>query len=76
MATRRINHHGSDDSLDNVVEQHANKRLKKIQEEQAKAYERGRQQGFDWFKDHAIDAINEALLNSSNSKNNSLDILD
>lgn len=41
MATRRINHHGSDDSLDNVVEQHASKRLKKIQEEQAKAYERG-----------------------------------
>ena len=41
MATHRINHHGPDDSLDNVVEQHANKRLKKIQEEQAKAYERG-----------------------------------
>ena len=41
MATHRINHHGSDDSLDNVVEQHASKRLKKIQEEQAKAYERG-----------------------------------
>lgn len=30
MATHRINHHGSDDSLDNVVEQHANKRLKKF----------------------------------------------
>ena len=41
MATHRINHHGPDDSLDNVVEQHASKRLKKIQEEQAKAYERG-----------------------------------
>ena len=41
MATRRINHHVSDDLLDNVVEQHASKRLKKIQEEQAKAYERG-----------------------------------
>ena len=41
MATHRINHHGSDDSLDNVVKQHASKRLKKIQEEQAKAYERG-----------------------------------
>ena len=40
MATHRINHHGPDDSLDNVVEQHASKRLKKIQEEQAKAYER------------------------------------
>ena len=41
MATHRINHHGPDDSLDNVVEQHASKRLIKIQEEQAKAYERG-----------------------------------
>ncbi|MFR0592228.1 hypothetical protein HF864_08315 [Lactobacillus sp. MRS-253-APC-2B] len=41
MATHRINHHSNDDTLDNVVEQHANKRLKKIQEEQAKAYERG-----------------------------------
>ena len=41
MATHRINHHGPDGSLDNVVEQHASKRLKKIQEEQAKAYERG-----------------------------------
>ena len=41
MATHRINHHGSDDSLDNVVEQHASKRLKKIQEEQEKDYERG-----------------------------------
>lgn len=33
MATHRINHHGPDDSLDNVVEQHASKRLKKIQED-------------------------------------------
>ena len=41
MATHKINHHSNDDTLDNVVEQHANKRLKKIQEEQAKAYERG-----------------------------------
>lgn len=41
MATHRINHHSNNDTLDNVVEQHANKRLKKIQEEQAKAYERG-----------------------------------
>lgn len=41
MATHRIDHHSNDDTLDNVVEQHASKRLKKIQEEQAKAYERG-----------------------------------
>ena len=48
MATHRINHHGPDDSLDNVVEQHANKRLKKIQEEQAKAYERGHHHADDY----------------------------
>lgn len=41
MATHRIDHHSNDDTLDNVVEQHANKRLKKIQEERAQAYEKG-----------------------------------
>ncbi len=41
MATHRIDHHSNDDTLDNVVEQHANKRLEKIQEERAQAYEKG-----------------------------------
>lgn len=41
MATHRIDHHSNDDTLDNVVEQHANKWLEKIQEERAQAYEKG-----------------------------------
>ncbi|HSQ97636.1 MAG TPA: hypothetical protein VLL98_02855 [Rickettsiales bacterium] len=31
------------------------------QEIQARAYETGRQQGFDWFKNHTIDALNLVL---------------
>jgi hypothetical protein len=54
-----LEHNLKDDEEDKIPED-----IKK--EIEAKAYETGKQQGFDWFKNHAVDAIN--LVLSENNK--------
>lgn len=55
----------------NLKDGEENKIPQDIQQEiQEKAYETGRQQGFDWFKNHTIDALNLVLPQENQLKKN------
>ena len=58
-----IEHHLKDNEEDKIP--------KEIQQEiQSKAYETGKKQGFDWFKNHAINALNLILPQENQLKKN------